>query len=236
MVGVTSLKGAYLSLGLPEIKTQIPDEATVEGIQAKITNPAILNAMGIDDVLLQACYHAEMAANLLDSTSETGSLYFLDAAEEHYQSALSFFPIGMRERMMLITASAMSYFQLEQYFAQRIARGDQLTQSEALHYHLSRGADAQIYAEIAAMATPSTGLVSGFRHRQALWDLTDEVFDLEQDKRTLGVNILLMADLDDRTRLKAFGELLYQQGCSLDIPNPLRTALNAEYEHFLAVV
>lgn len=229
MPGVDSLKDAYYALGLPSRKVSaIPDETI--NIEQKVTNPRILQSLGVDDLLVEACYNVELAANLLDSFAETGHESFLNLADKRYQSFLSMLPKNMRELMKLITASALSYFHLEQYFSKRIKREDQITLDEVIHYHLSRGADSQVYAEIAKSKIPSKGLISGFRYRQALWDLADEIEDLSHDVRKLGVNILLMANLDDRGRLNDFADSLFIQSKELDIPPPLFLAIEKEYQ------
>ena len=239
MAGVNSLVEAYHALGLPERKVKtIPYEATREGIEEKITNPKILQNQGLDEILLKACYHVEFAANLLDSFAETGRESFLVEADEEYEKFLNLIPKDSRDRMKLIAASALSYFQIEQYFAERIKRGDNISKSEAEFYHLSRGNDAWIYGEILNLANSKKypGTVSGIRIRQALWDLVDEVKDLDQDKRTLGVNLLLMGGFNSRKNLSEFASRLYKQSEELDISHSLQEAIKKEYERAMDTI
>ena len=239
MTGVESLFDAYHALGLPSrVVSTIPFEATRKGIEQKITNPQILQELGIKDDLVEACYHVEIAANLLDSFSETGHEKFLIEADTEYHTFLSLIPRNNRDIMKLITASALSYFHTEQYFAKRIKRGDQITELEAEFYHAERGNDALVYAEIINIENVGRyrGIVSGHRMRQSLWDLGDEILDLDQDKKTLGVNILLMANLDDKKKLRVFANRIYHQTRVLEIPKPLRKAIRTEYERTMSII
>ena len=147
--GVESLVRAYYALGLPKKAEIEVEDVNPCAISRKISNPDILRAIGVDNSLVDACNDAEMSANLLDAFSETGSMGFLYFADYKYQHFLAALPLGLRGRIKIITASALSYFHIEQYFSERIKRKDQITLNEAITYHMARGADAQIYAELA---------------------------------------------------------------------------------------
>ena len=235
---VRSLIEAYNSLGLTErIRKPAPDDASPEAIRAKVTNHIILQNLGVTDRLVEASYNAELAANYADCYAEYGQTQFLIDADKAYRKFLSLIPKESKPLIMNIVGSAIGYFLLEKYFSERVKRNDEFSILEAMHYHLSRGADSQVYAEIAKIENKdSAGMIAGFRHRQALWDLSDEILDLEADKKRLGVNILLMAHLDDKVRLREFAGMLYTPTNVLSIPRSLREHIQSEYDKTVSII
>lgn len=229
-----SLEKVFDAFGL--IKGDIPvdswpDDTSLEAIKGKITNPAIAQAMGASPQTVDIVYGTELAANLLDSFSETGQRHFLTQADEAFQIAMALLPDNGRKLVLNLSRGAMTYFYFEAAVAQRIKARDQFLNEEAIEYLLRRGADSTIYAAILqADGIASPGMIAGFRARQALWDLRDDTEDLEQDKRTIGANVLLLSTRGNRRTLRGFASSLLQQGRTLDIPTPLKTAIEKEYE------
>lgn len=59
--GVRSLVDAYNALGLPERKVvELPEDATPEALRQKITNPEIIEKLGIPKKFVKACFHVEL--------------------------------------------------------------------------------------------------------------------------------------------------------------------------------
>ena len=214
-----------------------PDNTSLDAIKQKITNPRIARAMGASPQTVNIVYGTELAANLLDSFSETGQRHFLAEADEVFQAAIALLPPNGRKLVLDLSRSAMTYFYFEAAIAQRIKSGDQFLDEEAIEYLLRRGADSTIYAAILQMdGIASSGMIAGFRARQALWDLRDDTEDLEQDRMTIGANVLLLSTRGSRQTLKRFATHLLEQGRFLDIPSPLRGAIEREYETTIAAL
>lgn len=227
-----SLVRAYDSLGLVrEISPISPKDTSPASIAQKITSPKIAEAMGATPQTVKIIYNAELTANLLDSFSETGDRQFLQEADGVFQRTLDSMSPGLRELILGLTKSAMTYFYFESAVARRIKNGDQFLNEEAVEYLLRRGADSVVYAAILQTDNiTSPGLIAGFRVRQALWDLRDDIQDLDQDRNSIGANVLLLATLGGVGNLRRLAHDLFLQGQRLDIPVALKKAIQSEYE------
>lgn len=229
---VFSLQRVYDSFGLigdgaPKVK---PQDASVEAIAQKITNPRIAQAMGASPDAVALVHQTEFTANLLDSFSETGERSFLTQADEVFQGVISSLTPETRSLVLDLTRSAMTWFYFETAVATRIQRKEQFLNEEAIEYLLRRGADSAIYAALLQNDNISSlGLIAGFRARQALWDLRDDVEDLEQDRNSIGANVLLLSTRGSRKTLQRFAGQLLNQGRKLDVPIPLKSAIEEEY-------
>ena len=238
-VGIRSLVAAYDALGLPEQRLQdaIPPDVTLDDILAKITNPGIAADLGASETTFQAIHHMELIANLLDAYSETGERTFLHSADAEYQKCLRLLPPEIRALVQLRGAAALSYFQYEQDVALRIQNGERFLEQEVVEYLLRRGSDSPLYTAILLVDNISgPALTAGFRLRQALWDLADDIRDVEQDRRTIGANVLLMSTVAGTTGLRTLADSLYEQGRELPLPMPLQRAIGRQYERTIAAL
>lgn len=227
-----SIVQVFFALGLLKEKPRerIPNDISLEAIQVKITNPTIAKQLGASPKAVSAIGGIEVAANLLDSYSESGQIDFLYSADAVYQSAIENLPETVREEVLDQSKSAITYFFFEQAVARRIARGDSFLNQEALEYLLRRGQDSTIYASVLGMdKILHPGIVAGFRARQALWDLADDFIDLEEDKRTIGANVLLLSTRGKRKILTSFANSLLKQAMSISMPQPLLQAVEEQY-------
>lgn len=235
-----SLVKVFDAFGLVKANTPIeswPDDTSIEAIQKKITNPQIARAMGASERTVSIVYGAELTANLLDSFSKTGERNFLTQADYVFQEMLTLIPSADRDLVLNLSRGAMTYFYFEAAVAQRIKSGDQFLDEEAIEYLLRRGADSTIYAAILqADGIVSPGMIAGFRARQALWDLRDDTEDLEQDRMTIGANVLLLSTRGNRRNLRRFAHHLLEQCRTLDIPMPLQKVIEQEYEITIAAL
>ena len=80
------------------------------------------------------------------------------------------------------------------------------------------------------------GITSGFRVRQALWDLEDDIRDVQQDRNTIGANVLLMSTIKGNDGLKTLADSLYEQALVLPIPKPLVDAIKEQYQKTLVAL
>ena len=213
------------------------EDTSEEAIVQKITNPKIAEAMGASPRTIALIGQTELTANLLDSFSETGERQFLLKADETFQRAVGALPEGVRELVLNLSKAAMTYFYFEAAVARRIKNGEQFLNEEAIEYLLRRGADSTIYAAILQTdGITSPGLIAGFRARQALWDLEDDVRDLEQDRLSIGANVLLLSTNGNKRTLRGFADELLQQSRDLLIPHPLGRAIEEQYEKTIAAL
>lgn len=208
----------------------VPD-ASMDKILPKITNPEIARKMGASPIVVQTIHTIELTANLLDSFSETGERSFLVQADDIYRKMLIELSLPIRETVQLRSAAALSYFYYEADVARRVRNGEQFLEEEAIEYLLRRGADAPIYAGILAIdGITDLGLTAGFRARQALWDLEDDVRDLEQDRESIGANVLLLSTKGKKRNLLRLADSLFRQSRRIDIPTPLSDAIEDQHE------
>lgn len=228
-----SLRRIYDAFGLirQEAPSYLPPDTSIEEIMKKVTNPKIAVELGATPTTIAAINGIEVAANLVDSWSETGIVGYIDQADIVFDQAVSPLPAEVAETVRRCTIAAMTYFYYEAYVAQRIKRGEQFTIYEAIHYLLSRGADSIIYREILrADGIEHPGLTAAFRVRQALWDLEDDTRDLEQDRLSTGANILLMSTKGNKRSIRQIAHTLWTQSRDLNVPITMKTAINEQYE------
>lgn len=231
-----SLRRIYDSLGLIRLAPpkHPPSDISFEQIEEKTTNPKIVLGLGAKPISINATHDIELAANLVDSWSETGNVLFIDRADEVFARGINLLPPNVAETVRRCTEAAMTYFYFEEYTAQRIKRKEQFSPYEVIHYLLSRGADSIIYREVLkADGIDAPGLTAAFRIRQALWDLADDVRDLKQDKISIGANVLLMIPKGKKNAVKEIADSLWQQAKELDVPIAMSNALSEEYEKTL---
>lgn len=208
-----------------------PKNTSLEAISAKITNPQIAERLGASPKTVAAIKGIEFAANLLDSFSETGQRHFLEKADDVYNQTLIALPKPIQEIVLIRSMSAMNYFHFERNVARRIKRKDQFLKEEAAEYLLRRGEDSTIYeALLEADGIRSRGLTSGFRVRQALWDLQDDVEDFEQDFLTIGANVLLLAGGTNKRVFIGLANSLLRQARTFDMPIALKMAIEEQYQ------
>lgn len=232
-----SLRKIYDAFGLirQEAPSYLSPDTSIEEIMKKVTNPKIAAELGATPTTIAAINGIEVAANLVDSWSETGIVAYIDQADIVFDQAISPLPAEVAETVRKCTKAAMTYFYYEAYVAQRIKRGEQFTLYEAVHYLLSRGADSTIYREVLrADGIEHSGLTAAFRIRQGLWDLEDDVRDLEQDRMSTGANVLLMSTRGKRRNVQQLARTLWTQSRSLDIPIPMRQAISEQYENTMS--
>lgn len=230
---IISFLEIYSSLGLvPNGRINFePKDISLEAISAKITNPQIAEKLGASTKTVAAIRNIELTANLLDSFSETGQRHFLEKADDAYNQTLIALPKPIREIVLIRSISAMTYFYFERDVARRIKRQDQFLREEAAEYLLRRGEDSTIYeALLEADGIRSSGLTSGFRVRQALWDLQDDVEDLEQDRLTIGANVLLLSGGTSKRIFVELAESLLRQARAFDMPIALKMAIEEQYQ------
>lgn len=230
---IVSFLEIYSSLGLvPNGRINYePKDVSLEAVFAKITNPQIAGKLGASPKTVAAIRGIEFAANLLDSFSETGQRHFLEKADDVYNQTLITLPKPIQEIVLIRSMSTMNYFYFERDVARRIKRGDQFLKEEAAEYLLRRGADSTIYeALLEADGIRSRGLTSGFRIRQALWDLRDDVEDLEQDRLTIGANVLLLSGGTNQRIFVELAESLLRQARAFDMPIALKMAIEEQYQ------
>ena len=133
--------------------------------------------------------------------------------------------------------AAVTYFHFERKVAHRIKQGDQFLREEASEYLLRRGEDSTIYAAILlSEGIQHPGLISGFRIRQALWDLEDDVKDLAQDRDSIGANVLLLSTRGNRRVVKGFADSIVLQSRGMEMPQPLHLAIEEQYEKTKAAI
>ena len=121
-----SFVNIFGSLGLlkPENTAIFPKDTSIEAIAAKITNPTIARELGVSPATVAAVNGVEIAANLLDSYSETGDPHFIMLAEESYNDALAGLSPKHRQIVVVSSMAAITYFHYERKIAERIKRGD----------------------------------------------------------------------------------------------------------------
>lgn len=232
-----SLRRIYDALGLirQDAPNYLPPDTTIEEIMRKVTNPKVALDLGASPTTVAVIKGVEVAANLVDSWSETGIVGYIDQADVVFAQAISPLPEDVAETVQRCTKAAMTYFYFEAYVAQRIIRGEQFTLYEAAHYLLARGADSVIYREVLrADGIDYPGLTAAFRTRQALWDLEDDAKDLEQDRMSTGANVLLMSTGGKRRNVQQLARALWTQSRSLDIPIPMRQVISEQYENTIS--
>lgn len=232
-----SLVRAYDALGLIHAPQVISPDTSIEAITQKIAVPGIAQALGASDETVERVHGAALTAHLLDSYSETGDRSFLAQADTVYTKILASVPVEHKKLVLDLSRSALSYFYFEAAVARRIAHREQFLDEEAIEYLLRRGADSMIFAallQIDGITFP--GLISGFRARQALKDLRDDVEDLEQDRATIGANVLLLATRGNRSTIREFADRLLYQTTFLEIPAALKNSIENEYELAIAAL
>jgi len=235
--GMHSLIQAYDALGLPAIPLVTPPDVSLEAILGKITNPGIATALGASQATVAAIHRAELTANLLDAYSETGDRAFLVSADAEYRTLLGLLPPDVSALVQSRGAAALPYFLHEQDVAGRISRGEFFLEEEVAAHLLWRGSDAPIYSAILlADGIMGPGHTAGFRLRQGLSDLVDDIRDLEQDMRGIGVNLLLMSTVGTEPGLRNLAMNLYNQARLLPLPTPLLRAIEREYEQAIALL
>lgn len=228
-----SLRRIYDALGLirQDAPNYLPPDTAIEEIMRKVTNPKIALDLGASPTTVAAIKGVEVAANLVDSWSETGLVGYIDQADVVFAQAISPLPENVAETVRRCTKAAMTYFYFEAYIGQRIKRKEQFTPYEAVHYLLSRGGDSILYREILKNdGIDYPGLTAAFRVRQALWDLEDDAKDLEQDRMSTGANVLLMSTGGKKRNTQQLARSLWTQSRNLDIPMSIRQAISAQYE------
>ncbi len=234
-----SLRRIYNALGLikQEESNYLPPDTSVESIMAKVINPKIALDLGATPVTVAAIKGVAVAACLVDFWSETGVVDYIDQADIVYAQALAVLPEEVAETVRRCSKAAMTYFYFEEYVGQRIRRKEQFTMYEAVHYLLSRGADSIVYREILRTdGIDYPGLTAAFRIRQALWDLEDDVRDLEQDRMSTGANVVLMSTRGNRRDIRQLAHALWTQSRNLSIPMPMRKAITQQYESTVSVL
>lgn len=77
------------------------------------------------------------------------------------------------------------------------------------------------------------GQTAGFRVRQALWDLADDVEDIEQDRKSIGANVLLLSTRGKKTNLRRLAHSLLVQALHMDMQVVLKKAIEKQYEETL---
>lgn len=229
-MGLTNLIQGFQVIGLTPPK-KVATDISFGDIELKITNPGIARSLGAE-VSLPLIEQAEWCANLLDSFSESGDWGFIYEAQRRYSQLLLSLNPEVREMIVTAVASAFNYFSFEQVTAMRIKAGHCFIYEEAAEYLLRRGSDSVIYAILLQELDhlDHAGLVTGFRIRQALWDLADDLRDLEQDRLTIGANILLLSDLGKASLRKLAVSFHKQAAVILPENSPLLTAIEAEYQ------
>ena len=236
---VVSFPAIFAALGLlrPHSAGITPPDITIEAIESKITNPQIARQLGANAISIDAINGIEWAANLLDSYSETGDPKFLELADRAYNFAISPLPSEVRRDVVLSSMAAVNYFHFERLVALRIRRGDEFLPEEAIEYLLRRGSDSIIYASVLRVDhITDPGLISGFRVRQALWDLADDVTDLEQDRLSIGANVLLLSTGGERRQLRSLARSLVDRSRRMSMPQSLLWAIDQQYQKTIAVL
>ena len=234
-----SLRRIYDAFGLirQDVPAYLPPDTSVESIMEKVTNPKIAVDLGATPVTVAAIKGIEVAANLVDSWSETGVLDYIDQADIVYAQALAPLPDDVAETVRKCTKAAMTYFYFEAYIGQRIKRKEQFTPYEAVHYLLSRGADSILYREILRTdGIDYPGLTAAFRIRQALWDLEDDTRDLEQDRLSTGANVLLMSTKGNKRSIRQLARTLWTQSKNLSVPATMKAAINEQHESTMSAL
>jgi len=228
-----SLLEVFKSLSLMAVvpSDKVPSDIDIEIILAqKLTNPQIAMSLGASDSTVDIVRAVELTANILDSYSESGNVGYLHEADRIYTETLVKLPTNVRSEVILRSAAALTYFHHEAAVALRIARGEHFLHEEIVEYLLRKGSDSLIYeALLKQEGIWSPGLAAGFRVRQALWDLEDDVRDLEEDKRTVGANILLLSTTGVY-EIRSLAYSLINQSRQLDIPGPLLGAIEEQFE------
>lgn len=228
-----SLFEVFKSLGLmAEVPSdKVPSDIDIETILAqKLTNPQIAKSLGASDTTVDIVRAVELTANILDSYSESRDVGYLQEADRIYTGTLIKLPSNVRSEVILRSAAALTYFHHEAAVALRIARGEQFLHEEIVEYLLRRGSDSLIYeALLKREGIWSPGLAAGFRVRQALWDLEDDVRDLEEDNRTVGANVLLLSTTGVYD-IRSLAYSLINQSRKLDMPGPLLGAIEEQFE------
>jgi len=234
-----SLRRIYDAPGLirQDAPNYLPPDISVDLIMEKVTNPKIALDLGATPVTVAAIKGIEIAANLVDSWSETGVVGYIDQADVVFAQAILSLPEDVAETVRRCTKAAMTYFYYEAYVSQRIKRGEQFTLYEAAHYLLSRGADSIIYREVLrADGIDYPGLTAAFRTRQALWDLEDDAKDLDQDHMSTGANVLLMSTRGKRRNVQQLARALWTQSRDLVVPTTMKRAINEQYQSTLSAL
>jgi hypothetical protein len=231
-----NLVAGFRALGL-DPPQMVPPDVDVSTFSRKITNHRIAEALGARESA-PLIYEAEFCANLLDSFSEGGGWQYVYAAQARYRRLLAALPAVSRHRLQLVVGAVFNYFSFERVVADRIRQGDQFAAEEVAEYLLRRGSDSLIYGtliyQVDGFQHPS--LISGFRVRQALWDLADDVEDVEQDRSTIGANVLLLARMD-RAELRRLAAALVRYAKNLTGPlKPLGQAVEEQYERTRAAL
>lgn len=232
MVGTYSLRESYEALALPPLTHRVPPKDTSHAaIAKKISNPPVLEALGAPQWAINAAYHIEWAANSLDTISEGGSRRAFKEADASFTRALALVPQDLAQRLCLITSGAIGYFAFEQYVAKRIARGDRFAFSDVMHFHAARSADSLAYGELAR--TSGIGgvdrIVAGMVLRQELHDLADSIVDLEEDRATIGANLLLMNGFGGVHGARRLADTFAHEAYALRPPKLLRDIIGREY-------
>ena len=234
-----SLIKALDALGFPEPRRveQLPADAEIEQILAKITNPGIAVYLGATEHTVGMIHHAELAANFLDCYAETGHWQFLEAAEHEYHLVLNGLKEEARTTFKLRASAAITYFHLERDFAERIRKGDLFLKEEVIRYLVSQGSDAPIYVAILSNdGIRIPGSTAGFQGRQTLVDLEDSVRDLAQDMNTVGANVLMMSTVANKNALGEIADSLALQCLRLPLPKPLLMAVEKQYEKTISAL
>lgn len=230
---IISFLDIYSSLGLVpngNINSGSKD-TSLQAISAKVSNPQIAEDLGASLQTVTAIKNIEFTANLLDSFSETGKRDFLEKADDVFNQTLIALPKPIQEIVLARSIAAMTYFHFERDVARRIKRKDQFLKEEAAEYLLRRGADSTIYEAILETdGIRSPGLTAGFRVRQALWDLKDDVEDLEQDRLTIGANVLLLTTGTTKRVFIELAKSLFKQSRRFDMPIALKMAIEEQYQ------
>lgn len=228
---VFSLVGIYEALGFPpEVsRTLWPTDVSPEQIAAKVIHPELAIQLG-GERSVPLLSLASYCANLLDAFFETGSREFLIQADHYWRQLVGATPSTHAGTLLNRARSACTFFYYERDLSQRIARGERLLQEEVPTYFLRRGSDAPLYAallEVDGIRGPA--ITTAFQAFQGLWDLADDIRDLDQDRKGLGVNVLLLGFGEKPALFKTLADSLAEQGTRADVPRPLRLAVEQQY-------
>jgi len=228
-MGLIHLHQAFRLLNL-KVPEQVASDISLRSIREKITNPALAQALGARKSP-SAIRLAEWCVNLLDSYSESKNETYLDRADVCYQKLLRSLPPKSRPIITDAMATMFNFFVFEQFVVERHRRGDRLSRAELTEYLLRRGSDSILYGlllqELDGINHPH--LISGMRVRQALWDIADDILDLDEDRRTGKGNLLIFSSSPREIWVIAEG-LRHGVIDHFSINHPLYLAINKELD------
>lgn len=210
-MGVLCISTAIKSLGEVD-RTEIGRPATdTDDVRKKLSHfTNLANKLGIVAGMRPLC-HVAMVAIRLDDYFETGERSYLEEADREWGDALARLPIGIAREIANMGAAAIGYFYHEKEVRRRIERKDYFLYEEVVEHLLRRGGDAAMYARIASLdGLDSAITVAGFRARQALRDMLNDLRDLEHDRRSVGANLLMLTVAGRRRWLRQIADGLFR--------------------------